>query len=135
MLGGGCNERLVYVELLVDGDVMLRATGVYCLFNMWCRTSLSKVSCWMCMQARAQRAWHVLFGTPACTKAVQAAFVLLTARPVVGVTSMWMISDLIGRCNRMWNQHRLELRMCGGAKHLVLARKNHAQHPLACPRI
>jgi hypothetical protein len=27
MLGGGCNERLEYVELIVDGDVMQRATG------------------------------------------------------------------------------------------------------------
>lgn len=27
MLGGGCNERLEYVELIVDGDVVQRATG------------------------------------------------------------------------------------------------------------
>ncbi len=27
LIGGGCNERLEYVELLVDGDPTLRATG------------------------------------------------------------------------------------------------------------
>ena len=36
LIGGGCNERAVYVELLVDGDPTLRATGA-------CSETMSRV--------------------------------------------------------------------------------------------
>ena len=99
LVGGGCDERSVYVELLVDGDAVHRATGS-------CREEMRRIHWDVSLYlGRAAQVWLLLppvlppYHLYACI--FRFRFALWMPPPRAGPTSMWTTSASIGKCRCM----------------------------------